>query len=1028
MVCVTFANADWVTKGVGFWKLNTTLLGEEFYKNNIESCWQHWINRKASYKSTLQWWEDVKLDLKYVSRKYAIRKAQEIRKRKKTLHRSLMKINAKVNNGEDNYYELLVKIKSKIRDIEQYEFEGAKIRARAQMHAEGEKPTRYFCALEKARAIDKVMCSLNMPDGSTVFTNNEMSTIVCNYYESLYKSEGIDEDAKLDLLANIDKKVSDTGSEFCDQPLTLEDLTKSLKGMKLEKSPGCDGLPVEFYQTFWHLVGPIMEELGTEIFEKGHLPPTMARAYVRLIYKGNDRRLIQNYRPISLLCVDYKIISRALTLKLGSVLGEIIGTEQTCAVPRRTILTNTMVIRDLIQLVEKDSIPSAVIALDNEKAFDRVEWDFLFNSLQSFGLGSNFIKWVKILYTDIKSSYLVNNQLSREIVLERGVRQGCSLSPLLFVIVMESLGIALRQNNNFQGICIRGIERPLKLSQYADDTTVFTSSNNDFAILNHVLEKFQNASGLKINKGKSKGLFLGPWKERNDQPLEINWSNDTIKILGIYFGRKPNTIQNWNERVSKLKRILANWKRRRLSIFGRVFVVNNLALSGLWYTASVVHMPKHVEKEVNELILSFIWEEKNHLVSHRVLNNAKLEGGLDLIDIKVKCVSLRLKFLDDLITSDETWACVSRALMERIVEPFLAEHVFTSKKPPPNSQMIPDVFKDQVKELEIFDRYMPPPTCWKEVLEQQLWGNSNICYNNAVLYLPSFAKYGIQHLSDMIHPQTRRWISMQEVARKTHMRHIDVQRLLNKIKHAVPIEWFRLPNVNNNSLTPQPALVLDDEMLKYKMRSKEWYHIMRRKQVTPPIAIRRWDDSSYKPSSWKNVWKILHSPYIPNMARDLLWRLLHRRLWVGHLTYKCNITTSDRCYLCQTDEETIEHLFAECPISSQFWDYISQILAKFGAKPIVLDTHVVLFREFGSSGVNIIKSERTILITILTIGVWAIWKHRCAQTKNPSMGNHNRAIKAIFRSLLLNHIPCEYFRLKQHGKEKVFKDIWCKQT
>jgi exonuclease III len=999
MFSITLDNADWVKRGDGFWKLNVALLRDSCYRKCVESCWRHWDERRGSYECITDWWEDAKSDLKYISRQYSIRKAREIRKRKKALQRSLCKINKKINDGEYNYYELLVKLKGRLNEIEQYQLDGAKISSRAQMNTEGEKLTRYFCNLEKARGIEKLMRSLKTNDGVSVCSNAEMIETVSEFYKSLYKSEGSEETATRDVLANITKRLPDSCRESCDQSITIDDLTKSLKGMKLERSPGCDGLPVEFYQTFWHIFGPVLEEIATSIFKQGHLPTSMAQAYVRLIYKRGDRNKIQNYRPISLLCVDYKIITRALTLKLGAVLGEVIHDDQTCSVPGRSILNNTLLIRDLIQLVEKDCIPAAIIALDNEKAFDRLEWDFLFKSLDHIGFGSRFIKWVNILYTDITSCYLVNNQLSKPVVLERGVRQGCSLSPLLFVIAMESLGATLRQRNDFQGICIRGVERPLKVSQYADDTTVFAGKNTDFRILNGVLTDFQKASGLKVNKDKSKGLFLGDWKGRTDNVMDINCSNDVIKILGIYFSREQNVLLNWEERISKLKCALLNWKRRRLTVFGRTFVLNNLILSGLWYTASVVHMPKSVESKINTLLLSFLWEDKAHLVSQSILTNEKHAGGLDLVNVSAKCASLKLKFLNKLLTSNSSWSSVSRALLQRYVDPFPVECLFMCNKLPPNHQKIPNVYKEQLEALKIFTRSMPQPNCWEDALEQRLWGNELIRDNDDVLYLPSLAKNGIQYLRDLVNPKSRGWIAMQDVARITSMRHIDAQRLFVRIKNAIPAVWFKLPKARGNIDMLQPTLVFMSEHIKYNMASRDWYRILMQSRRQTPIVVRHWNNLGCTPKNWKNAWKAIHLPCLPGNARDLAWRLFHRRLWVGHLTYMCKISSTDRCLLCNTEEETIDHLFTQCRITTGFWVYINMLLAKFGTKYVNLVAETILFKDCSTIGRIINSKEKELLITLLSVGVWAIWKHRCSEARDKTGNNHQRAIQAIFRSL-----------------------------
>lgn len=154
-----------------------------------------------------------------------------------------------------------------------------------------------------------------------------------------------------------------------------------------------------------------------------------------------------------------------------------------------------------------------VISLDAEKAFDRVEWQYLFATLKKFGFGDTFISWIKLLYSHPTATVITNGQQSEYFSLGRGTRQGCSLSPLLFAIAIEPLAIALRQSGDFQGIERWGLTH--KLSLYADDILLYVLDplSSVPSILN-TLKQFGSLSGYKINFEKSL-IFLS-----NKQPLQ----------------------------------------------------------------------------------------------------------------------------------------------------------------------------------------------------------------------------------------------------------------------------------------------------------------------------------------------------------------------------------------------------------------------------------------------------------------------------------------------------------------------------
>ena len=170
------------------------------------------------------------------------------------------------------------------------------------------------------------------------------------------------------------------------------------------------------------------------------------------------------YRPISLLNIDYKIISKIITVRLGKVLPKIIGIDQTCSVKGRSIFDNLHLIRNIVDYVDQKNLAASFICLDQEKAFDRVSRSYMFDDLTAFGFNSNFIKWVKLLYNDISSSVIVNNHISQAFPIKRGVRQGCSLSMPLYVICFEPFAHKIRNSDDIKGINMPGTTSQVKLS------------------------------------------------------------------------------------------------------------------------------------------------------------------------------------------------------------------------------------------------------------------------------------------------------------------------------------------------------------------------------------------------------------------------------------------------------------------------------------------------------------------------------------------------------------------------------------
>ena len=185
----------------------------------------------------------------------------------------------------------------------------------------------------------------------------------------------------------------------------MHEATRAMKKLKFDKVPGPDGLTVEFYDCFWDLLGPKLLEVANESFKDKELSETMKESVSRVLFKKGDRKYLKNWRPISLLNVDYKIVSKVMSSRLSKVLGTIIDSDQSCSVPGRTISSNLHMLRDILDYIDRTKETGILVSLDQEKAFDRT---FLQNLLTKFGFGSDFRQWICTLYKGANMRTIVN--------------------------------------------------------------------------------------------------------------------------------------------------------------------------------------------------------------------------------------------------------------------------------------------------------------------------------------------------------------------------------------------------------------------------------------------------------------------------------------------------------------------------------------------------------------------------------------------------------------------------------------------
>ena len=233
---------------------------------------------------------------------------------------------------------------------------------------------------------------------------------------------------------------------------------------------------------------------------------------------------------------------------------------------------------------KKKNITGLLLFLDFEKAFDTIEWPFVLRTLEFFGFGKKFVSWIKCFYSDIESCVINNGWGSNFFKIKRGVRQGCPLSPYLFVLTVEVLAKEIKGNKNIKGIPIKSKE--IKTSQYADETTLLLDgSKKSLTSALTAIDNFGKVSGLKLNSKKTEALWIGvSGKDINLLPeRNLKWQKNKVRSLGTWLSTDPEAtfLLNYTEKLEKFRSILSNWKYRRLTLLGKITVLKSLVASHL---------------------------------------------------------------------------------------------------------------------------------------------------------------------------------------------------------------------------------------------------------------------------------------------------------------------------------------------------------------------------------------------------------------------------------------------------------------
>ena len=718
-VSISFVNNSDVKKGPGYWKFNNSILNDRAFVISFRKYFTELIDGLDICKDV---WDFLKDQIKIFCINYCKKKNSVKFKVIKDLEKKYFLLVKEEKSFPGNYLEQIKEIKGQIKFFHLQTFKGSQIRSKVKDLNFSEQPCKYFFEKEVRNGKKKNIVEIRN-NNITYTKTDDIVEQFRDFYSKLFCNEDIDTDLMTDFLNDL-PCLSDTDRNICDEEITMEEICKSLKGMDNNKSPGPDGLTKEFYCTFFDILKEPLLLMYKDLFNENTLSDTQKLSFITLICKDDNKHFdMKAYRPISLMNIDVKILSKLFCNRICSVIDTIIDLDQTCGIKGRSIIDNAHLLRNIEDYVNLKNLPCCFVSLDQEKAFDRINHLFLFSILEKYNFGPNLIKWIKILYHDLYSSVIINNIISDPIKISRSVKQGCSLSPLLYIMCLEPFARKIRNDKDIVGVKLPGSPDECKISLFADDSTGILCNDNSIKKFLYWIELFGKASGSKLNKEKTKGLWLGAWKYRKDNYRFGIQFVDILKIVGIKFG---NVTQDdvWNPVLLKFEKVLNSWKNRRLSLLEKSIIINVIACSKLWYIGSVLHMSDNYINKFQKLVFKFLWNSGVEPLARKTVFLDKKDGGLNIVNIKLKLKAIRLRHLQDIVNKrDAKFIQFSIYWLGFSLRQFNNE--FTSLNIPHCDTLTP-FYKQCIRDLNLFrecdviDRFggLPVKVIYKKLLDK----------------------------------------------------------------------------------------------------------------------------------------------------------------------------------------------------------------------------------------------------------------------------------------------------------------------
>ena len=914
---MTFEVRDKREIGPGYWKLNCSHIEDVLYKKEIEGVFDD--IRNLDIDDPIKRWHLFHIAVAGVSRDYSIRKA----KIKKGIKSEVTKQLTKLECIPDDVLTLpqkkdLAYFKSKYSQIVTEEIHGHQVRTRGNPDYEMNEPNiAFYAKLEKRSQERNTINELQDEDGSLKTRNEEMLSIAEKYYKKLFTPSNTDKLRQTQLLRNIVKRINSSDRQKLDAPITAKELLDAVFQLHAKKSPGPDGIPAEFYQFYWYLIGDMyMEYINAA--RRTSFSKYKNTSVTTIIYKRKGKIYeLGNYRPISLINVDLKIISKVLTNRLKPVLPSIIHESQTNVLGRRIDYTIHM-LRDLVDFSEKNDVEAAFIFLDQEKAFDRVDHEFLFRTMEAFGFGETFIGWIKTLYSNASTRIKVNGFLTKNIPLRRGIRQGCPLSALLYVIVIEVLALQLRANPNLVGFEIEG-EKIISL-HYADDAIITITQNNCFKEVIKDLALYEEASGAKVNYDKTKGLWLGKWKNRTDTPLGIKWTNKNIKRLGVYVGNENPAKNTFEDIVSKVERSMNYWKQFGLCTLAKTRVIEIFHASRLWFAATFYPVPTSLVEKMHKAFLVYVnFPNLTSTISQVELRKLREDGGAKLMDVSVKAETYQVRWLIEVTSKDvlRTHLNLIKALLGTQKGGLQGEDfLFTTKHYIERTFGTNSIFYKSAftafKKLQVQKGVVDPRN--EKLFYNPLFKDAKgkIITINTTCEKHQAYTYG--QIEDEFNKRTNGQPCITHVA-----------NIFNRV-HLID-----LPQCQENQIFDPRA----QEFVSFKKASHKFiYSTLIARSYTVHHSVNRWTMRFPNQNiAWEEVWKSVNSPVCSADSKSAVWEQIHLNEYTTS-SYNRWHHTQECCPLCLQIPASRFHITLECPTVNQIWQDISPHLRTIYPLPV----------------------------------------------------------------------------------------------
>jgi len=817
------------------------------------------------------------------------------------------------------------------------------LKQRAKLHwlDLGDQNNTTFHNAIRSRKAQNSIREIKCKNGSTVTQQKDIKEEAVQFFSEFlnripdgYTGASIEELKEL-----LEFRCSEEDCTLLEAEVTADEIRKVVFAMPSNKSPGPDGFPSEFFKTSWSIVAQDFTIAVQSVFRYGFLPKGVNSTILALVPKKTDSLEMKDFRPIACCNVLYKVVSKILANRLKTLLPRIISECQSAFVQGRLLMENILLATELVKDYQKESVsPRCVMKIDISKAFDSVQWCFVLKSLEAIGFPERYIHWIKLCISTPSFSVQVNGELAGYFQSKRGLRQGCSLSPYLFVLCMNVLSHKIDKAVKERRFQFHPRCKNLSLTHlcFADDLMVFvegTRESIEGAL--SVFDGFEKWSGLCISLEKST-IYMAGIKEEEKSSILVNFpfavGTLPVRYLGLPLLTQAMRRSDYLPLVERIRGKICSWTCRFLSYAGRLQLIQSVLMSIINFWASVFRLPSRCMKEVEQLCASFLWtgpvlKSTGAKVNWGEICKLKIEGGLGVRALKEVNTVYGLKLIWRMLSADSLWG-------KWIKKYLLKKRSFWAVKS--NSQMGSWMWRKMLKLRDIA----------KYFYKMEIGNGRHIsfwydCWSDRGVMFDLLGERGIIDLG------IRKEATLEEAImnlrrRRRHRSDIlqEVERILDSVRSNIQGErddvsnWKRRSGFGRAFSTNETWMMIRETNVQCDWSRGVWFA-----KATPKFAFTTW---------------LAIKDRLSTMDRIMKWSQ--------------GVDTA--CVLCKAAIETRNHLFFECSYASQLWEYL--------AKGILLGIYSInwssLVRIVTSGSLD--KKGMFCIRYAFQAAIYAIWRER----------------------------------------------------